>query len=52
VYSRAHLSRTLAIAVALFSPAISTGARARQFRADTIKQTRASAIDLNCTELE
>jgi hypothetical protein len=50
VYSRADLSRTLAIAVALFSP--STGARVRHFRADTIKQTRASAIELNRTKLE
>ena len=33
VYSRAHLSRTVAIVVALFLTAVSTSAVAREFRA-------------------
>jgi hypothetical protein len=48
VYSRADLTRTGAIVVTLFSPAVTTSRLARQFRADI----RAGAIDLNCTELE
>src|SRR3979490_397277 len=39
VYSRADLSRTVALVVALFSAAVSTGAVAREFRAaDTQNQ--------------
>jgi hypothetical protein len=52
VYSRADLSRTLAFVIALFLSAISMSALARQFGADTIEQTRGSAIDLDCTRLE
>ena len=52
VYSRADLTRTMVIVVALFFTAISTSAPARQFRADTVKQTRPSAINLDCSKLE
>jgi hypothetical protein len=58
VYSRADLSRTVALVVAPFLPAVSTSAVAREFRAadtrsqETIEQSRAGALDLNRTRVE
>ena len=58
MYSRADLSRTVALVVAPFLPAVSTSAAAREFRAadtqsrETIEQTRAGALDLNRTRVE
>ena len=52
MYSRANPTRTIAIVAALFFTATSTSALARQFRADTVKKTRAIAIDRNCSKLE